>query len=70
MILYQNKKFYLGGFKTWECSHDLVDYLKSLIDNFQDMTTVIEVRQTRKECFLFVYYWYSLVVVVVYQGWN
>jgi hypothetical protein len=51
MILYQNKKFYLGGFKTWECSHDLVDYLKSLIENFQDITTVIEVRQITKECF-------------------
>jgi len=51
MILYQNKKFYLGGFKTWECSHDLVDYLKSLIDNFQDITTVIEVRKIRKEFF-------------------
>jgi len=53
MILYQNKKFYLGGFKTWECSHDLVDYLKSLIENFQDITTVIEVRQIRKGVFFF-----------------
>ncbi|CAF0866503.1 unnamed protein product [Rotaria sordida] len=33
---------YEGGFKTWECSHDLVDYLKSIINNFQDITTVLE----------------------------
>ncbi|CAF3123636.1 unnamed protein product [Rotaria sp. Silwood2] len=34
---------YEGGFKTWECSHDLVDFLKSIINNFQDTTTVLEV---------------------------
>jgi len=33
---------YEGGFKTWECSHDLVDYLKSIITNFQNLTTVLE----------------------------
>jgi hypothetical protein len=37
------KSFFSGGFKTWECSHDLVDYLKSIIENFQDITTVLEV---------------------------
>jgi len=34
-----------GGFKTWECSYDLVDYLKTIIENFQNTTTVIEVRK-------------------------
>ncbi|CAF5197163.1 unnamed protein product, partial [Rotaria magnacalcarata] len=33
---------YEGGFKTWECSHDLVGYLKSIVSNFQETTTVIE----------------------------
>ncbi|CAF1341332.1 unnamed protein product [Adineta steineri] len=33
---------YEGGFKTWECSHDLVNYLKSIIENYQNITTVIE----------------------------
>ncbi|CAF3452108.1 unnamed protein product [Rotaria socialis] len=33
---------YEGGFKTWECSHDLVAYLSSIVSNFQEMTTVIE----------------------------
>jgi hypothetical protein len=32
-----------GGFKTWECSYDLVDYLKTIIENFQNITTVLEV---------------------------
>jgi hypothetical protein len=45
MILHKNKNecFSLGGFKTWECSYDLVDYLKSIIDNYQNITTVLEV---------------------------
>ncbi|CAF0997611.1 unnamed protein product [Adineta ricciae] len=33
---------YEGGFKTWECSYDLVDYLQSIGDNLRDRKTVIE----------------------------
>ena len=36
---------YEGGFKTWECSHDLVDYLKCLVERCTEITTVLEVRQ-------------------------
>ena len=44
IILYKNRKHrFVGGFKTWECSYDLVEYLKSIIDNFQDTSTVLEV---------------------------
>jgi hypothetical protein len=38
------KDYFSGGFKTWECSYDLVDYLKTIIENYQDITTVLEVR--------------------------
>ena len=36
---------YEGGFKTWECSHDLVDYLQGLLGRFSEVTNVLEVRQ-------------------------
>lgn len=62
----QYKKIFLGGFKTWECSHDLVDYLKTIISNYQNLTTVIEVRQSIK--IGFIRYLYRLDVEVVYRG--
>jgi hypothetical protein len=39
------KRLISGGFKTWECSYDLVDYLKTILENFQNITTVLEVSQ-------------------------
>jgi hypothetical protein len=54
-----------GGFKTWECSYDLVDYLKTIIENFQNITTVLEVSKQIK--FVWLIYLYRLDVVVVYQ---
>lgn len=44
----KKEQFVLGGFKTWECSHDLVTFLKSIVNNYQDETTVLEVREKWK----------------------
>lgn len=34
---------FLGGLKTWECSYDLVEYLKIIRENYSNLTTVLEV---------------------------
>lgn len=39
---------FVGGLKTWECSYDLVDYLKTIRENYSNQTTVLEVNETRE----------------------
>jgi len=34
---------YEGGFKTWECSHDLVDFLRSIGENSSRIVNVLEI---------------------------
>lgn len=35
-----------GGLKTWECSHDLVDFVKTIIEQIPPGTSVLEVSRS------------------------
>lgn len=41
---------FVGGLKTWECSYDLVDYLKTIRENYSSVTRVLEVNSNGIRC--------------------